>query len=501
MRTRALKGKTSRPEAGLNVHFPRWSTNLTPHQLMPANAELVERPPVSNVLPRFAHDFSHLPVRSPSSPSVQAAAPRISSPEDTCELEADRVAEHVMGISDPLLQPVHDCSGRTQSPLSDQEHARLSTGGVWSGDVVPSAVLPNVKEELGSSGDPLEPVTRDVMEQRFGHDFSQVRVHIGAKAAESAQALGAHAYTVARDIVFGAAQYAPHTTNGRALLAHELAHVIQPNAGVALRRRSTKDDKGRKSDAWLAGLAQRPQEAHQAWKGLTSLQKVAVVVQMTKRYGDSFAKSFLQYAEHPVKTVDQAYVPGSAEQTPGWFQARGYQLWKRSSVNEFWVHPSGKEIMNVLGQPRNVLTPISSHPVAPALEDSSALADTTSSILRDTLAAETAVRQDLEDRKRRLEKANKTTDDYVEQYEQYTHSLEAMKARLEAAVEDIDILRQQLEGTNSRTVSTIDGQIRELLDLQIWADIESSTMGMQFLEPLNVQLMNPVDDEAADGAE
>jgi hypothetical protein len=65
------------------------------------------------------------------------------------------------------------------------------------------------------------------MESRFGRDFSKVRVHADLKAAESARAVNALAYTVGRDVVFGAGQYTPSTREGRQLLAHELAHVLQ----------------------------------------------------------------------------------------------------------------------------------------------------------------------------------------------------------------------------------------------------------------------------------
>ena len=60
------------------------------------------------------------------------------------------------------------------------------------------------------------------MEPRFSYDFSRVKVHSDKLAAESAQAVGAKAYTVGRDIVFGAHQYAPSTNAGQKLLAHEL---------------------------------------------------------------------------------------------------------------------------------------------------------------------------------------------------------------------------------------------------------------------------------------
>jgi hypothetical protein len=65
------------------------------------------------------------------------------------------------------------------------------------------------------------------MEQRFGHDFSTVRVHHDAQAAESAEAVNAQAYTVGRNVVFGPGQYQPATDEGDRLLAHELAHVVQ----------------------------------------------------------------------------------------------------------------------------------------------------------------------------------------------------------------------------------------------------------------------------------
>jgi hypothetical protein len=80
---------------------------------------------------------------------------------------------------------------------------------------------------LNAPGSPLDAQTRAFMEPRFGHDFSKVRVHTDAKAAESARGVNALAYTVGHDIAFGAGQYAPQTLPGRRLLAHELTHVAQ----------------------------------------------------------------------------------------------------------------------------------------------------------------------------------------------------------------------------------------------------------------------------------
>jgi hypothetical protein len=96
-----------------------------------------------------------------------------------------------------------------------------------------STIPPVVHEALRSPGQPLDAATREFMEPRFGHDFSQVRVHTDARAAVSAHDVDAHAYTVGHDIVFAAGQYAPATARGQHLLTHELVHVIQQTAHLA----------------------------------------------------------------------------------------------------------------------------------------------------------------------------------------------------------------------------------------------------------------------------
>ena len=84
-----------------------------------------------------------------------------------------------------------------------------------------------VGEVLNSPGQALDATTRAFMESRFHHDFGHVRVHADAKAADSARAVSALAYTVGQDVVFGANQFAPTSYQGRQLLAHELAHTVQ----------------------------------------------------------------------------------------------------------------------------------------------------------------------------------------------------------------------------------------------------------------------------------
>ncbi len=100
--------------------------------------------------------------------------------------------------------------------------------------VVPSPVVPGVVHEvLRSPGQALDGGARAFMEPRFGRDFSQVRIHTDARAAASAAAVNARAYTVGRDIVFAGGAYRPGTPEGRTLLAHELAHVAQQQGSAA----------------------------------------------------------------------------------------------------------------------------------------------------------------------------------------------------------------------------------------------------------------------------
>jgi hypothetical protein len=79
------------------------------------------------------------------------------------------------------------------------------------------------------------------MEPRFGYDFSQVRTHTDAKAAQSARAVNALAYTVGQEMVFASGQYEPQTVEGKRLIAHELAHTIQQTGGARLQRAEEPD--------------------------------------------------------------------------------------------------------------------------------------------------------------------------------------------------------------------------------------------------------------------
>ena len=151
------------------------------------------------------------PAQSPSPPAVQKKL-AINQPGDQFEQEADRVADQVMAA------PAHPVVSGTPPRIQ-----RFS--GQSNGQMI--AAPASVDRVLASPGRPLEPALRQDMGQRFGHDFSRVRVHSGAAAEQSARDVNAHAYTAGHDIVFGTGRFAPGIHEGRWLLAHELTHVIQ----------------------------------------------------------------------------------------------------------------------------------------------------------------------------------------------------------------------------------------------------------------------------------
>lgn len=144
---------------------------------------------------------------------------------DASEREADRVADQVM----------HQPAGAISS-MSGAQVARAPLNG--AAPSAPAALSGPLRGQHQS----LDASARSFFEPRFGRDFSDVRIHTDEKAATSASALNAKAYTYGRDIVFGAGQYNPHSAHGQRLLAHELTHVVQQQQGASASVMRDEDD-------------------------------------------------------------------------------------------------------------------------------------------------------------------------------------------------------------------------------------------------------------------
>jgi hypothetical protein len=151
---------------------------------------------------RIAHSFSLIPVHAGGHSSIQPKL-KVNTPEDRYEQEADRVAKQVMSFTQPSQ------SDQLDVVSNDTESVQGSVSNNSSG------------------GQALTSETRQFFESRFGHNSTNVRVHADRPANESALTLQSRAYTVGNDIVFAPGEYRPQTREGRQLLAHELAHVVQ----------------------------------------------------------------------------------------------------------------------------------------------------------------------------------------------------------------------------------------------------------------------------------
>ncbi len=165
----------------------------------------------------------------------------VGQPGDMYEQEADRVADAVMRMPEPEVQCpeeeedliqtepiVEQITPLVQRQVEEEEEEKLLQTKEVSGQ---SSELTSDFESriqtLRRGGQPLPESARDFFEPRFGYDFSGVLIHTDGKAAQSARALNAMAFTAGREIVFGAGRYVPDTTEGKRLLAHEIAHVVQ----------------------------------------------------------------------------------------------------------------------------------------------------------------------------------------------------------------------------------------------------------------------------------
>ncbi|ELY96106.1 hypothetical protein C482_16058 [Natrialba chahannaoensis JCM 10990] len=153
---------------------------------------------------------------------AQNPYPELGSPVDLADLPVDST------IPRASRRPL---SSRGYGP-EEQQHIQRAIEGTGTR---PSDIPEPVLDVLGSgSGTPLDQPIQRALEERMDTDFSNVRIHTGAKAAEAADAIDAKAFTCGNDVVFNSGEYDPESSEGQFLLAHELAHVKQQNGGATV---------------------------------------------------------------------------------------------------------------------------------------------------------------------------------------------------------------------------------------------------------------------------
>ena len=175
----------------------------------------------------------------------------VNAPGDIYEQEADRIADEVISAEKSQVQrqeeeeevqaqrqPAEEDEEEVQAQRQEEEEEELqaqSAGG--QPDIVSENVEAHINNARGS-GHPLSDNVREPMEQAFGADFSDVRVHTDSEANLLNQQLSARAFTTARDIFFRQGEYSPGSDTGKKLIAHELTHVVQQEGNKSLKRRA-----------------------------------------------------------------------------------------------------------------------------------------------------------------------------------------------------------------------------------------------------------------------
>ncbi len=211
----------------------------------------------------------------------------IGAVNDPLEHEADKAADHVMRMTDPgmsLTAAAPRLSRKCAACEEDNAHMQRQPAGPATQAASGAAPGPLVQDTLSRPGQKLDPATRAFFEPRFGRSLDAIRVHTDERAAASAQAVGAAAYAVGPQIVFGANHYQPGTAGGRHLLAHELAHTIQQsgpeptlrrapcNSGAAACPKAIPGDPARFSSNQVAAQAAQDAAARAAPAGSPAAQ-------------------------------------------------------------------------------------------------------------------------------------------------------------------------------------------------------------------------------------
>ncbi len=164
----------------------------------------------------------------------------VSPLADPLEEEADRVADAVMGIRDSVaIHPPRRSAVAAAIPqrcacaTAEEETCESCRRNAPAIQRSATGAAPSKVPARLAMGDgaPLPESTRTLMEERFGADFSDVRIHTGEEAAVAARNVSAHAFTIGSDIAFARNAFRPSGNGGQRLLAHELAHVLQQRRG------------------------------------------------------------------------------------------------------------------------------------------------------------------------------------------------------------------------------------------------------------------------------
>jgi len=166
--------------------------------------------------------------------AMRAPAPTLPGPEQTDETERpEKRAQRSMGGNGALPTPTANPKPDEKPTKAQRDPSASATTISPAGGTAPAAVEARIERERQRPAPGLDPATRTTIERHVGADLGGVRVHNDSAAGEAAEALNARAFTVGQDVFFARGQYDPHSTAGRHLIAHEVAHTVQQRGGSA----------------------------------------------------------------------------------------------------------------------------------------------------------------------------------------------------------------------------------------------------------------------------
>jgi uncharacterized protein DUF4157 len=241
------------------------------------NHRNVQSPEVKNEKPFFSK--KHNDMNSAKGAFFQAKL-SVNQPGDSYEREADSVANAVVNKSagkqavhqnnissiqrlatTPEEEKVSTNDGRMErdkekpyqlqaksndeEKMKDEENAKKSMPVQKKQDGGTATASSQISSKIESSagrGNRLPSKTLHEMNSSFGADFNNVRIHNDTESSTMNKELQAHAFTHGNDIYFNSGKYNPENSDGKFLLAHELTHVLQQNAGIRKKHAPSKPE-------------------------------------------------------------------------------------------------------------------------------------------------------------------------------------------------------------------------------------------------------------------
>jgi hypothetical protein len=250
---------------------PLWSRLATSN---PSGTDAESRAS-SPVAPGLQFNLARIPIL----PQVQRKA-TVSSPRDPFEHEANNKVTPMAELAPIGSAPA--AIQRECAACGDEEEKTIQTKGAPLTNAGPALDTGAAARAAQRGGEPLPEAVRSFFEPRFGHDFSQVRVHADGEAARAARAVRARAYTLGRHIVFGDGQYQFATDGGKLLLAHELTHVVQQRGGGGGTEVARQEDNAPSTSTGVAA-----QNKSEATRRLLAI--IADIEQMQRKLGPTSA--------------------------------------------------------------------------------------------------------------------------------------------------------------------------------------------------------------------